>query len=100
MTLWLGVLIASALVYSWKLLGSLVPQRLLQNETISRIASLLTVSLLAALVGIQALVAGGQIVFDARIPAIGVAVILLLMRQPFIVVVLAGAATAALIRLF
>lgn len=100
MTLWFGVLIASVVVYSWKILGFLVPQKLLHNEVIARIASLLTVALLAALVGIQALVTSGQIVLDARIPAIAVAVVLLVLRQPFIVVVLAGAATAALIRLF
>jgi branched-subunit amino acid transport protein len=100
MTLWLGVLLASAAVYSWKLLGFLVPERILHSEVMSRIAALLTVALLSGLVGIQALISKGMPVLDARIPAIAVAVTLLLRKAPFIVVVFAGALTAALIRLF
>jgi branched-subunit amino acid transport protein len=99
-TIWIAVLIGCAAVYSWKLLGFLVPQKILHNEVIARVASLVTVALLSGLVGIESLVSNGAISFDARIPAIAVAVVLLLLRQSFIVVVLAGAAVAALIRLF
>ena len=100
MTLWLGILIASAAVYSWKILGFMVPSSVLNNPTISRIANLLTVALLAALLGVQGLTGGGQIEFDARVPAIGVAAVLLYFRAPFVVMVAASALVAALIRLF
>jgi branched-subunit amino acid transport protein len=100
MSLWVGILIASAAVYSWKLLGFLVPSSVLKHPTISRIANLLTVALLAALLGVQGLTAGGQIEFDARIPALGVAAILLYLRAPFVVMVAAAALVAALLRLF
>lgn len=100
MTLWIGILIASAAVYSWKILGYMVPSSILNNATISRIASLLTVALLAALLGVQGLTAGGEIVFDARIPALGVAAVLLYFRAPFVVMVAASALVAALLRLF
>jgi branched-subunit amino acid transport protein len=100
MTLWLGILIASAAVYSWKILGFMVPSSVLNNPTISRIANLLTVALLAALLGVQGLTGGGQIEFDARVPAIGVAALLLYFRAPFVVMVAASAIVAALIRLF
>lgn len=100
MTLWLGILIASAAVYSWKILGYLVPSSVLNHPTISRIANLLTVALLAALLGVQGLTGGGEISFDARIPAIGVAAVLLYFRAPFVVMVAASAAVAALLRLF
>jgi branched-subunit amino acid transport protein len=100
MTLWLGILIASAAVYSWKILGFMVPSSVLNNPTISRIANLLTVALLAALLGVQGLTGGGQIEFDARVPAIGVAAVLLYFRAPFVVMVAASAIVAALIRLF
>ncbi len=100
MTLWLGILIASAAVYSWKLLGFLVPSSLLNNPKISRIANLLTVALLAALLGVQGLTGSGEIQFDARIPALGLAAVLLYFRAPFVVMVAASAALAALIRLF
>ncbi|MEY4639940.1 MAG: hypothetical protein RLY13_938 [Actinomycetota bacterium] len=100
MTLWTGILIASALVFSWKILGFMVPSSVLNHPTISRIASLLTVALLAALLGVQGVVADSQIVFDARVPALGVAALLLWMRAPFMVMVAAAALVAALIRLF
>ena len=95
-----AILIASVLVFSWKILGYLVPQSVLNHPVVSRVASLLTVALLAALLGVQGLTGGGQITIDARIPALGVAAILLYLRAPFIVMVAAAAATAALIRLF
>ncbi len=100
MTLWLGVLLASVAVYSWKIFGYLVPERVLHSSMMSRIATLLTVALLSGLVGIQALVSNQHIGLDARIPALVVAVILLRFKQPFIVVVCVGAAVAAMIRLF
>ena len=100
MTLWLGIFIASAAVYSWKLLGYLVPSSILNNPTISRIANLLTVALLAALLGVQGLTSGGEIEFDARIPAIGIAAVLLYLRAPFVVMVAVAALVAALLRLF
>jgi hypothetical protein len=99
-SLWIGILIASVLVFSWKALGYMVPSSVLNHPTISRIASLLTVALLAALLGVQGIVADSQVVFDARVPALGVAAILLWLRAPFVVMVAAAALVAALIRLF
>jgi branched-subunit amino acid transport protein len=99
MDLWIGIIIASALVYSWKLLGFLVPNSVLNNPVVSRVAGLLTVALLAALLGVQGLTGSGQIELDARIPAIGVAAVLLYFKAPFIVMVAAAALVAALLRL-
>lgn len=100
MSLWIGILIASVLVFSWKIIGYMVPSSVLNHPTISRIASLLTVALLAALLGVQGIVADSQVIFDARVPALGVAAILLWLRAPFVVMVAAAALVAALIRLF
>lgn len=99
MSLWLGILLASAAVYSWKILGFMVPSSVLRHPTISRIANLLTVALLAALLGVQGLTGGGEIEFDARIPALGVAAILLYFRAPFVVTVAAAAVVAAVLRM-
>jgi hypothetical protein len=99
MTLWTGILIASILVYSWKILGYLVPNSVLNNPVVSRVAGLLTVALLAALLGVQGLTGGGQLQFDARIPAIVVAAILLYFRAPFVVMVAASALVAGLLRI-
>lgn len=99
MTLWAAVLISSALVYSWKFFGYLVPERLVSSPKIKELASLLTVALLAALVGIQTFGSAEGIVLDARLPALLIAGVLFYLRLPFIVVVSAAAVIAALIRL-
>jgi branched-subunit amino acid transport protein len=99
-TLWGAVLISSALVYSWKLFGYLVPERLVSNPKVKDLASLLTVALLAALVGIQTFGTSAGVVVDARLPALIVAGVLFYLRVPFIVVVIVAAALAALARLW
>jgi branched-subunit amino acid transport protein len=86
-------------VYSWKIFGFMVPHTVLDNPVVNRIATLLTVALLSALTGVQMLTSNGQIEFDARIPALGVSAILLYFRAPFIVMVAAAAASAALLRI-
>jgi hypothetical protein len=98
MTLTLAILLASVAVYSWKFFGYLVPARFLEQPVTSRIASLLTVALLSALMATQALTTQSQIRFDGRIVALVVAAVLLKFKAPFLVVVLAAAATAALLR--
>jgi hypothetical protein len=100
MDLWLGILLASAAVYSWKIFGYLVPSSVLNHPTISRIANLLTVALLAALLGVQGLTNGSTLEFDARIPAIAVASVLLYFRAPFVVMVATAALVASLIRIW
>ncbi|MFE1644688.1 AzlD domain-containing protein [Microbacterium sp. P01] len=100
MTLWTAVLVASIICVALKTLGYLVPASVLEAPRPARIADLLTVALLAALVGVQALGVGQTIVVDARVPALLVAAGLLLVRAPFLVVVVAAAGTAALLRLW
>lgn len=98
MTLWTAVLAASVLCLALKAVGYLLPQSWLDAPRPARIADLLTVALLSALVVVQALGAGAAIVVDARVPAVIVAAVLLWVRAPFLVVVVAAAATAALLR--
>lgn len=100
MSLWSAVLISSALVYSWKLFGYLVPEKFVSNPKIKELAALLTVALLAALVGIQTFVSAEGFSIDARVPAIVAAGVLFYLRVPFVVVVIVAAAIAALIRLW
>jgi len=99
-TLWNALLVASIICVALKTLGYLIPQRFLEAPRPARIADLLTVALLSALVAVQTLGDGQAIVLDARIPAILVAAGLLLLRAPFLVVVVAAALTAGLLRLW
>jgi hypothetical protein len=97
-TLTLAILVASLAVYSWKFFGYLVPERVLEKPVVARIASLLTVALLSALLATQTFTAGSEIVFDGRVIAVLVAALLLMLRAPFLVVVIAAAAVAALLQ--
>jgi hypothetical protein len=100
MTLWLIVIIASLACLALKLAGYLMPASVLERPRPARIANLLTVALLSALIAVQTFAAGSQLVIDARLPALLVAAVLFALRLPFVVVVIAAAATAALLRLF
>ncbi|HEX6055110.1 MAG TPA: AzlD domain-containing protein [Intrasporangium sp.] len=100
MSMWVALLIAAAIAFGLKLVGYLVPADLLAEPHVKRVTAALPVALLAALVAIQTLTGpGGTWTLDARLAAVGVAIVALIYRAPFIVVVILGAATAALLRL-
>ena len=99
MSVWSAVLLAACICAALKAFGYLIPARLLEAPRTARISDLLTVALLAALVAVQTLGNGQAIVVDARIPAVLVAAGLLYLRQSFLVVVIAAAAVAAVLRL-
>ena len=100
MTIWNTVLLASIIVVALKLVGYLVPQKLLEKPTPARISNLLTVALLAALIAVQTFGSGTGLALDARVPAVLVAARLFALRVPFILVILAAAVTAAIFRIF
>jgi len=99
-TLWSIIIIASLGCLALKVSGYLVPPSFMEKPKPSRVANLLTVALLAALVATQTFGAGSEIVLDARVPAILLAAGLFALRVPFVLVIIAAAATAALLRLF
>jgi branched-subunit amino acid transport protein len=96
---WLAVLLTGLGCYLEKLLGLLVPARVLERAAVRRTAVLLPVALLAALVAVQTVTTGHRLVLDARAAGLAAAVVALLLRAPFLVVVAVAAATAALLRL-
>ena len=97
--IWLAVLVASLGCYALKLVGLSVPERVLDHPVAQRIAELLPIALLAALVVVQVFGGTRELVLDARVVGLGVAVVALVLRAPFLVVVAAAAVAAALVRL-
>lgn len=97
---WWAVVAGSLACLAFKVAGYLVPPRLFEPPPVRRTTDLLPVALLAGLVVVQTFGAGQALVLDARMPALAVAALLLAVRAPFLVVVVAAAATAALIRLW
>jgi branched-subunit amino acid transport protein len=97
--IWAVVLGAAAACYLLKLAGLSVPQAVLDNPRVRRVAALLPIALLAALIAIQTFSDGRHLVIDARAAGLGAAAVAVLLRAPFLVVVIAACATAALTRL-
>ena len=96
--MWAAVLVGSLGCYAEKLSGFFLPHAVLDNERVRRVFGLLPVALLAALVAVQTFAVGQTLVIDARLAGVAVAVVALLLRAPFLVVVIAAAVTAALLR--
>jgi uncharacterized membrane protein len=97
--MWTAVLVACAGCYLLKLAGLSLPERVLSHATVERVADLIPVALLAALVAVQAFSSGTALTSDARALGLGFAVVALLLRMPFLVVVVGAAVVAALARL-
>jgi len=96
--MWAGVLVASLSCYALKLAGLSLPQRWLQDPRLQRTVPLIPVALLASLVATQTFSTGRHLVLDVRAAALVVAVVAVVLRAPFLVVVAVAAATAALLR--
>lgn len=97
--IWAPLIAASVACYAIKLAGLSLPQRFLSDPRIQRVVPLFPVALLAALIATQTFATGHRLVLDVRAASLAVAAVAVLLRAPFLVVVAAGAATAALLRL-
>ena len=96
--MWPTILIASGAAYALKLLGYVVPERWLDTPMARRITVLIPIALLSALIGLWTLVSGSSIVIDARLPGVLAAMVALLLRAPFLVVIITAAAVTAAVR--
>jgi hypothetical protein len=95
--MWTAVILGVLGCYLLKLAGLSVPKSLLENERVRQVAGLLPVALLAALIGIQTFSDAQRLTFDPRAAGLGVAMLAILFRAPFLVVVaLAAVSTAGL----
>ncbi len=100
---WFAVLLCAAGCYLLKLAGLSVPSRVLNRPVVRHVSDLLPVALLAALIAVQVLArtdsSGQHLSVDARLAGLAAATLALVLRAPFIVVVVVAAATAAGTRL-
>lgn len=93
---WLVVIVTSALCFSIKLLGHLVPERWIAHPRLQRINALIPISLLSALVVAQGLVLKTHIAIDHRAVGLMAALGALVARAPFPVVVISAALASAI----
>ncbi len=97
--MWTAVIATGIGCYLLKLAGLSVPDTVLDRPAVRRMAELMPVALLGALVAIQAFSTGQELVVDARLVGVGAGVVALVARAPFLVVVFIAAATTAVVRL-
>jgi branched-subunit amino acid transport protein len=97
--LWVALVLASAGCYGLKLAGVSLPASLLNQPRVQRIATLLPIAMLAALVAVQLFDSGGRYHVDWHVLAgVGAGVVALLLRQGFLVVFLVAIVVTAALR--
>lgn len=94
-TLWLGVIGTSVIAYALKFSGHSVPEKFLSHPLIKRINLLIPIALLSALVAVQSVTTKSSIVIDHRLVGLAAAIIALIFKAPFPVVVLSAAISSA-----
>jgi branched-subunit amino acid transport protein len=96
--MWTAVVVGAAGCYALKLVGMSLPQRVLADERVRRVGALLPVALLPALVATQTFATGHDLDADARAAGLAGAVVAVLVRAPFLAVIVTASAAAALVR--
>jgi branched-subunit amino acid transport protein len=95
-TFWIAVIGSSALAFTVKFIGASVPESFLSNPRILRINTLIPVALLTALIAVNTFADKTQLILDHRAIGISAAILLLVAKAPFPVVVVGAAITSAL----
>jgi branched-subunit amino acid transport protein len=93
--MWIGIIATSVIAFLLKYLGHSVPERRLSHPRVLKINSMIPIALLSALVAVQTFTNDKNLVIDQRLAGLAVAVIALMLRAPFAVVVISAAATSA-----
>jgi branched-subunit amino acid transport protein len=96
---WSVLALFCAVSYGLKALGPVLAGGRRLDPELNRALQLVSLPVLAALIVVQTFGDGHHLLFDARAPALAVAAVLVGRRAPFLVVVVAAAGTAALLRL-
>jgi uncharacterized membrane protein len=95
--MWSAVIGASALAFAFKYIGQSIPQSVLTNPRIAKIADLIPTALLAGLVAVQTFASKTELVVDHRIAGVVVAAVALYLRANFLVMLIAATLTSALL---
>ena len=96
--LWATVVVGSLGCYLLKLAGLSVPAAWVEQPWVARVVDFVPAALLAALVAVQAVASGNDLVLDGRLVGLAVAAVALALRAPFIVVLLLAGAAGALVQ--
>jgi hypothetical protein len=94
---WVATLGTSVIAFALKYSGHSIPQHWLEHPKVQRINALIPIALLSALVAVQTFTEKSKLMIDHRLAGVSVAVVALLLKAPFPVVVLSAAISSAAI---
>lgn len=97
---WIVVIGSSIALFALRYSGYAIPEKYLTNPRMLRINTLIPVALLSAMVGVQTITEKGVLVIDQRLAGIAVAMVALMLKAPYFVVVISAGLTSALIYRF
>ena len=98
--LWMAIIFAAVGCYLLKLAGVSLPESILNHPKVQRVAQLLPIAMLSALVVVELFDGGGRYSLDWRtLAGVAAGVIALLLRRGFLVVFLIAISVTALLRL-
>jgi len=98
--LWIALIVSALGSYLLKLAGISLPESVLNHPRVQKVASLLPVAMLSALVLVELCDGGGRYVLDWRtLAGVGAAVVALLLRRGLLLVFVVAIGTTALLRL-
>ena len=92
---WIATIGTSAIAFLLKYSGHSVPEKWLSHPKIQQINALIPIALLSALVAVQSFSEKSKLMVDQRLAGLCVAVIALIFKAPFPVVVLSAAVSSA-----
>jgi hypothetical protein len=92
---WVATIGTSVIAFLLKYSGHSVPERWLSHPKIQKINALIPIALLSALVAVQSFSEKSELMIDQRFVGLVVAIIALLLKAPFPIVVLSAALSSA-----
>ena len=92
---WVATLGTSLVAFLLKYSGHSVPERWLSHPKIQRINALIPIALLSALVAVQSFSEKSQLMIDQRVVGLSAAIIALILKAPFPIVVISAALSSA-----
>jgi hypothetical protein len=94
-SLWIATIGTSAIAFILKYVGHNVPEKFFAHPKVKSINALIPVALLSALVAVQTFTEKSKLMIDHRLAGVGIAIVALLLKAPFPIVVLSAAITSA-----
>ena len=94
---WIATIGTSAIAFLLKYSGHSVPEKWLSHPKIQQINALIPIALLSALVAVQSFSEKSKLMVDQRLAGLCVAVIALMLKAPFPIVVISAAVSSAVI---